>query len=155
MALMPEPALDLNKPLVVRRFFVAAGRHLNPGDPFEWRRWAIDQRRVRQLFDAGKIMHGTATLASAEPVTPAPSAPSTAPSITQEVQDDDIHHVAVTAPATDEPPATAEQVTGDGLDDLGMKELREIASQENAPFRVSREAQREAIRDARRARAAE
>jgi len=35
-----------------------------------------------------------------------------------------------------------------------MKELREIAVVENAPFRVSREAQRDAIRENRRASAA-
>jgi hypothetical protein len=68
------------------------------------------------------------------------------------VQDDDIHHIAVTATASDEQPSAP--VEDDGLEELGMKELREIAVVENAPFRVSREAQREAIRENRRASAA-
>jgi hypothetical protein len=38
----------------------------------------------------------------------------------------------------------------DGLDDLNMVELRAIAAAEDAPTRVSREAQREAIRENRR-----
>jgi hypothetical protein len=146
MAFPPERTFDPAKPVVARRFFVAAGRHFNPGDVFDWRRSSVDQRRVRLLFDAGKLMH---------PETPALSigakaaVTTAAPSIAVETQDDDIHHIAVTTAAQDDQPAATEQVT-DELDDLGMKELREIAQAENAPFRVSREAQREAIRENRR-----
>lgn len=152
MAPLPERVFDPARTVYVRRPFVAAGRHLAVGAEFKWRQWALDQRRVRQLFDNGKLMHGTAMdsgLAAMQAremvgrITPVPS-------VEQEMQDDDIHYVAVTTPAADEPPAPAEQVTGDGLDELGMKELREIAQAEDAPFRVSREAQREAIRENRR-----
>jgi len=144
MPLVPERVFDPTKPVVARRFFVAAGRHFNPGDAFDWKRSSVDQRRVRLLFDAGKIMHA-ATTATPEV--------SVAPSISIEVQDDDIHHIAVTATASDEQPSAP--VEDDGLEELGMKELRGIAAVEDAPFRVSREAQRDAIREARRERAGE
>jgi len=136
MPLVPERVFDPTKPVVARRFFVAAGRHFNPGDAFDWKRSSVDQRRVRLLFDAGKIMHpeGAAIEAAPKKVVETP--------IAIEVQDDDIHHIAVTAEAA--------PVEDDGLEELGMKELREIAAVENAPFRVSREAQREAIRENRR-----
>jgi len=145
MPLVPERVFDPTKPVVARRFFVAAGRHFNPGDVFDWKRSSVDQRRVRLLFDAGKIMHPEPTFKVSG---------TAALPISVEVQDEDIHHIAVTsAAAADEQPTAP--VEDDGLHDLGMKELREIAVVENAPFRVSREAQRDAIREARRERAGE
>jgi hypothetical protein len=144
MPLVPERVFDPTKPVVARRFFVAAGRHFNPGDVFDWKRSSVDQRRVRLLFDAGKIMHPEPTLKVSG---------TAALPISIEVQDDDIHHIAVTAAAANEQPTAP--VEDDGLHDLGMKELRGIAAVENAPFRVSREAQRDAIREARRERAGE
>jgi len=144
MARLIERVFDARKPLVVRRFFVAAGRHYNPGDAFDWRRMAVDQRRVKLMFDAGKLMH--------------PNDASVG-EIALEMQDEDVHHIAVTAAATDEQPAAtiqdapADEPTDD-LTDLTMKELRVIADTEGAPFRVSREAQRAAIREHRRERAA-
>ena len=148
MPLVPERVFDPAKPLVARRFFVAAGRHFNPGDVFDWKRSSVDQRRVRLLFDAGKIMHPEPTLKVSG---------TAALPISIEVQDDDIHHIAVTAAAAaaaanEQPTAPVED---DGLEELGMKELRGIAAVEDAPFRVSREAQRDAIREARRERAGE
>lgn len=163
MARLIERIFDPAKPLVARRFFVAAGRHFNPGDAFDWRRMSVDQRRVRLLFDAGKLDHPAVVQATPTPVAP----------IAQEVQDDDIHHIAVTAAAADGQPASTEQVTvdlvandlivdrpsvgdgpaSDGLDDLAMPELRAIAEAEGAPFKVSRADQREAIRAKRRAEA--
>jgi hypothetical protein len=143
MARHIERVFDSRQPLVTRRFFVAAGRHYNPGDAFDWRRMAVDQRRVKLLFDAGKIMHPDT---DSNPVEP-------------EAQTDDMQPVTITAPAADEPPAAPEQVSvepieanepQDDLTDLTMKELRAIADAEGAPFRVSREAQREAIRENRR-----
>jgi hypothetical protein len=147
MARHIERAFDPRQPLVTRRFFVAAGRHYNPGDAFDWRRMAVDQRRVKLLFDAGKIMHPNT---DGNPVEP-------------EAQTDDMQPVTITAPAADELPAAPEQVSvepveatepQDDLTDLTMKELRAIADAEGAPFRVSREAQRVAIREHRHAREA-
>lgn len=155
MALMPERKFDPAKPLVVRRMFVAAGRHFNPGDAFDWRRMSMAQRRVMQLFDNGKLMHAEATseiksdlagLQAREMISrPAPEPVlNVEKTVEQEIQDEDIRIAAAVEPAT---------VFGDGLDLLDMKALRAIAEQENAPYRVSREAQREAIRENRRAKA--
>jgi hypothetical protein len=108
---------------------------------------AVDARRVRLMFEAGKLMHvdevatapaDWAGLAARDQavieVGGVGAVPMPVPSIEQEMQDEDVHHVAVTAPHPD------------GLDDLGMKELRAIAEREGAPTRVSRADQREAIR---------
>jgi hypothetical protein len=127
MALMPERAFDPSRPVVARRFFVAAGRHFNPGDSFDWTRLAVDQRRVRQMFEAGKLEH-----TPAEPVAV----------ITNEIADEDIHRIAVTAAAA---------IEDDNLEGMRMPELREIAEREGAPTRVSRSEQVEAIRATRRA----
>ena len=159
MALMPERKFDPAKPLVVRRMFVAAGRHFNPGDAFDWRRMSMAQRRVMQLFDNGKLMHAEATseiksdhagLQAREMISrPAPEpAVNVEKTIEQEMQDEDILIAALTEPAPAPAPAF-----DDGLDALDMKALRTIAEQENAPYRVSRDAQREAIRANRRAKA--
>lgn len=151
MARIVERVFDPNRPLIVRRFFAGAGRHWNPGDEFPWRRLAVDLRRVRLLFEAGKLMHPDESLSKTPDLVGLQAADQSAytqiPSIAQEIQDEDIHHAAVTA---GEQPAPVEQAT-DELDDLGMKELRAIAEAEGAPTRVSREAQREAIRENRRA----
>jgi hypothetical protein len=148
MTRLIERAFDPARPVQARRFFVAAGRHFNPGDTFDWKRMAVAQRRVRQLFDAGKLMHGEAV------VTPAPT-------IEQEIEDMDILTTAA-APVDPLPPEgehdeadTPAPPPVDDLDGLNMKELRVIAEAEDAPTRVSREAQREAIREHRRARAGE
>lgn len=136
-------------PVYVRRFFVAAGRHWNPGDLFNWRQLSVAQRRVKQLYDAGKLMHaaeggvvegpGVPLLAGEKPseqhlqTTPPPS-------IETEIEDDTI--LADAAEPVD---------PVDDLDDLDMKQLRAIAEREGAPSRVSRVAQREAIREHRAA----
>jgi hypothetical protein len=156
MPLQPERKFDPSRPLFVRRFFVAAGRHLNVEAEFLWRQWAVNERRVRQLFESGKLTHDVpqrADLAGLQARESTASAPRTvAPTVEQEMQDEDIHHVAVTAPAAVEQPAAPAE--SDGLDALDMKQLRDIAQAENAPFRSSRTAQREAIREARNARPA-
>lgn len=158
MARLIERKFDPLKPLVVRRFFVAAGRHFSPGDAFDWRRLSLAQRRVAQLFDNGKLMHpDAATPAVAMPRSdlaglqaremasrPAPEpALNEEKTVEQEMQDEAILAAAAFEPAT---------VFDDGLDLLDMKALRAIAQEENAPYRVSRELQREAIRENRRGR---
>ena len=154
MARLIDRSFDPNRPVKARRFFVAAGRHWEPGRAFPWKNMALAQRRVKLLFDAGKLMHADYAdggVVGAEDFTPAlmgekpsESTITPAPTVSQEVQvqDEDAFHIAVTA-------TPAEPM--DDLDGLNMKELREIADREGAPSRVSREAQREAIREQRRA----
>jgi hypothetical protein len=142
-----ERTFEPTQPLVARRFFVAAGRHFQPGDTFDWKRLSIAQRRVKQLFDNGKLMHlpawadaevgGVGAVAVLEPST----AFAETPAPTAERDDED---EAVLASAT---------APQDDLDGLNMKELRAIALIENAPTRLRRDDQREVIREHRRARA--
>lgn len=149
MARIPSSEFNPAVPVLVRRFFVAAGRHWSPGDLFTWQRLAVDQRRVKQLFDAGKLMHPAQGGVVAAPVQmPLMGEVPTESTIQTEIENDEIlaNAASGTAPTSDEPV--------DDLTDLGMKELRAIAEEINAPSRVSREAQREAIRETRRAQAA-
>lgn len=135
MARLISRPFDPTKPVYARRFFVAAGRHYEPGTLFDWQRLSVAQRRVFLLYEAGKLTH------EAGPEAPAPKEEKTAPApkpIEQEVQDDEI----LTAAAEPEAPV-------DELDDLNMKELRAIAEEEGAPYRTSRDAQRQAIREHR------
>ena len=141
MARLISRPFDPTKPVYARRFFVAAGRHYEPGTPFDWQRLSVSQRRVFLLYEAGKLTHeadANAEAPKAETPKPAP-APEPKP-IEQEVQDDEI----LTAAAEPEAPAPA-----DDLEDLNMKELRAIAEEEGAPYRTSRDAQRQAIREHR------
>jgi len=149
MSRLIERIFDPSRPLVVRRFFAAAGRHFNPGDPFDWRRYAVDQRRVRLMFEAGKLMHPEPTFAEharlSQPVIEVAAVGailSPAPSIEQEMQDEDI--AATSTPLDDA------VLIDDGLDALNMRELRDIAAAEGAPTRLRRADQREAIREHRR-----
>lgn len=146
MARLIERAFDPKRPLVARRHLVAAGRHFKIGDPFDWRRMSVDQRRVRQLFDAGKLMHTDedAPEPAPEPVkaeaapaampaeAPAPVPPAPAPEPEPEPEPED-----------DEPQ--------DDLTGLDIKELRNVAYAEGAPTRRSQAAQRAAIRENRAA----
>jgi len=119
-----ERVFDPRVEVIARRPFTANGKHFHPGDLFDWRRDAVDLRRVRQLYDAGKLMHPHE--ATVQRPAPAPEPPAPEPP----------------APAV----AAVEAPNPDGLDDLAMPELRDIAKREGAAFKVSRSDQREAIR---------
>lgn len=58
---------DGRKTLVVRRSFKGAGRTFAPGDAFEWKRYGIEPRRVRQLYEAGFLDHEDAPVFTAQP----------------------------------------------------------------------------------------
>ena len=150
MARLIDRTFNPNEPVVVRRHFVAAGRHFKIGDDFDWKRLAVDQRRVKQLYDVGKLMHRALATAQRPAPEPKPEPVTPAPTIEQEVQDEDIHNAALDAAPDPEPVDDEPQ---DDLTDLSMKELRTIAYTEGAPSRVSRKDQREAIREHRRAQA--
>jgi len=146
MARHIERVFDPMQPVVARRFFVAAGRHFSPRDPFDWTRMAVALRRVRLLFESGKLMHPEPAFVEPTPPPTQPArvearsiAPTSAPTIAQETQDEDIAHAAAVA------------ADDDGLDTLNMKQLRAIADAEGAPTRLRREDQRAVIREHRRA----
>lgn len=131
---MPRPFEDRKfnpgDPVVVRRAFTGSGRHYAPGDAFPWQKLAVQQSRVRRLFDAGYLRHESSCQE-------APTGFTTAT-------------VGATPPAPDpvEPGAFS-----DDLDEIEtMPELRTIADAVGAPYKVSKVDQREAIREARAAR---
>lgn len=144
MARLIDRTFNPDEPVVARRHFVAAGRHFNIGDSFDWKRMAVNQRRVKQLYDAGKLMHRD--LATAQ--RPAPDDKSK--TVKETKPDSDASEAADTATEA-APLASTNDEPQDDLTDLSMKELREIADVEKAPTRVSRKEQREAIREHRRA----
>ena len=126
MARIPERKFDPARPVVARKYFTANGRKYAPSALFDWRKDAISQRRVAQMFDAGKLIHND-KMDVIERVN--------APEVTVE----------------DNPLESLDYYdAGDELDAIDdMKELRRIADSEGAPYKVSKADQRQAIRDHR------
>jgi len=126
MSRYPLPRqFDPKKPLEVRVWFRWAGRDYEPGQPFDWRNKGIPIRRVRQMFDSGKI---------------------------KEAQFDIEDPVAETPDPIDETPETVDFDLdfSDGLDEIySLKDLKQIAESEGAPTKRSLKEQRDAIRDHR------
>lgn len=117
-----DRVFDPEHPVYCRRPFIASGRHYKHGDHFDWTRRGVARRRVQQLFEAGKLMH-----LHKEPAR----------------VDDNTRTVA-----TADGPMQVQKP--DALDDINdMKELRRIADDEGAPYKVSKVEQRKAIRQHR------
>lgn len=109
-------------PLTAKRFFRFNGRDFAPGDIFDWKKMAVSHRRARQMFEAGKL--------TVDDKTPAP-----------------------VAPAKEEDPLESldywdADYNLEEIDD--MKELRRIADEIGAPYKVSKADQRKAIQDHRK-----
>lgn len=118
-----DRAFDPSQPVYCRRPFIANGRRYKPGDVLDWRKLSIAQRKVQIMLEGGFVEHKT----SAE--------------VTVEDKTDTIE-VKV------EPEIIVED--NDGLDAIeDMKELRRIADDVGAPYKVSKADQRQAIRDHR------
>jgi len=124
MARIPERKFDPAQPVIARKHFTANGRKYVPGTPLDWRSASISQRRVAQMFDAGKLIHND-KMDVIERVN--------APEVTVE----------------DNPLESLDYYTDDldAIDD--MKELRAIADEIGAGYKVSKKDQRQAIRDKR------
>jgi hypothetical protein len=142
---MPRPltqeVFDATKPVIARKKFIANGRHYKPGDEFDWRRQAVDQRRVVQMFTMGMLRHKGLN----EELIDAPKAPlksKSSPPPSSSVSAD-------IPPASGGEDAPTDSDELDGIDN--MIELREIAKAEGAPLKVSKVDQRQAIRDHRAA----
>lgn len=122
MARIPERKFDHARPVVARKYFIASGRKYVPGDVFDWRGAMVTPRRAQQMFDAGKLMHENIT------ATPEP----------EPVEDNPLESLEY---------YEAEIPKLDDLEDIDdMKELRRIADEIGAPYKVSKADQREAIR---------
>lgn len=124
MARIPERKFDPARPVLARKYFIANGHKFIPGAELDWRKMGIAQRRVMQMFDAGKITHNDKIMVE---VTPEP--------VEITVEDNPLESL-------------------DYYDELeiidDMKELRRIADEIGAPYKVSKADQRQAIRDHRK-----
>lgn len=124
MARLIQREFDPARPVYARKYFTAAGRKFVPGDLFDWRKMAVSQRRALQMFDAGKLMHKTT--------------------------DADFEDADIQAYVETEISKLDGYEPNDDLDDIDdMKELRRIADEIGAPYKVSKKDQREAIREHR------
>ena len=123
MARLIQREFDPARPVYARKYFTAAGRKFVPGDLFDWRKLAVSQRRALQMFDAGKLMHKA------------------------EQQKEDAIEALNQSVEYYEPEVINEEYDLDDIDD--MKELRRIADEIGAPYKVSKKDQREAIREHR------
>jgi len=135
---------DGRKTLVVRRSFKGAGRTFAPGDAFEWKRYGVEPRRVRQLYEAGFLDHEDAPVFTAQP---GAKRWSVAPRV--EVEAASVAELEVVAEPEQATEQVTEQVTEqapDDLDSLNRNELWEIADCEGAPRKLRADEQREAIR---------
>ena len=124
MARIPERKFDPSRPVVARKYFIASGRKYAPGEAFDWKAAMVTPRRAQQMFDAGKITHNDKI-----EIKPTPEP------VEFTVEDNPLESL-------------------DYYDELeiidDMKELRRIADEIGAPYKVSKADQRQAIRDHRK-----
>ena len=125
MARLIERKFDPARPTYARKYFTAAGRKFVPNDLFDWQKLAVSQRRAMQMFDAGKLTH--------KDKEPAP-------------KDKALQDFVEAGQYWDADEAASDEL--DAIDDL--KELRRIADEIGAPYKVSKADQRKAIRDNRK-----
>jgi len=118
MARLAVLEFDPKKVTYVKRAFIAGGRRYVPGMEFPWGKLAVSQRKAKAMFEAGLLRHAAVVQPMAVAVEPA-------------------------EPVVAEPVATDYL---DGIDDL--MELRKIADEVGAPYKRSKDEQREAIRSA-------
>jgi len=142
MARIPERKFDPSKPVYARKAFTANGNKIAGGQQFDWKKLAVAQRRVLQMFEAGYLYH-----ADNKPVNVTVENKTTVKPTPEPVDvtfKDKIEELADMGQEWDAEPV------GDDLDAIDdMKELRAIADAEGAPYKVSKKDQRQAIRDNR------
>ena len=132
MARIPERKFDPSRPVVARKYFIASGRKYSPGEPFDWRSAMVNPRRAQQMFDAGKLTH--------KDKEPTPVSPK---QVEVTVKDNALETLDYY-----DAPTIIDYYDLDAIDD--MKELRRIADEIGAPYKVSKADQRQAIRDHRK-----
>ena len=129
MTRIPERKFDPELPVFARKYFIANGHRYEPGMRFPWASTGVSQRRAMQMFEAGKLTHNDKIM-----VVEAPKEPEII------LEDNPLESLDYyDAPET-----------GDDLDAIDdMKELRKIADEIGAGYKVSKVDQRHAIRDHR------
>lgn len=113
-----DPAL----PVFVGKSLIANGRTYAPGMELDWRKLVITQRRIALMFEAGSLYHATPD---------------------HEAESAVVEAAPLEAPVQDEAPAPKDDL--DDIDD--MKELRRLADEIGAPYKVSKVDQRQVIRE--------
>ena len=120
-----QTSFQTEYPLFAYRSFFAEGRKFERGQQFPWKEMGISPEKVALLYRTGKVRHQEGDLPKAI-VKPEP----------------------IEAPLKPEPVEDTVEAR-DELDDLSMPELRAIADEVGAPYKVSKSDQRDAIREAR------
>jgi hypothetical protein len=125
MARIIERTFSAAKPVFARKNFIANGRRFAPGDLLPWRKMAVAERRIRQMFEGGLLTH----------------------EMTSSV---DFEEAFALKPEPKAEVIVEEPEANDDLDQIdSMKELRKIADDIGAPYKLSKAEQRQAIRDHR------
>lgn len=146
MARLIERKFDPARPTYARKYFTAAGRKFVPNDLFDWQKLAVSQRRAMQMFDAGKLTH--------KDKEPTPKDKALQDFVEAErywdADDKSVEDQDILAAASDDKPDPGDHwhyIEPDELDAIDdLKELRRIADEIGAPYKVSKADQREAIR---------
>lgn len=128
-----DPALDV----FARKYFTANGHRFQPGDKFDWRKMSVSQRRVMQMFESGKIAN---TPSAKKKVSTEPK--YTPKAIKEEYT---LERKDTALESLDYYDSSVDDL--DAIED--MKELRAIADEIGAGYKVSKVDQRQAIRDKR------
>ena len=134
---------DPSLPVFARKYFIANGHRYEPGMSLPWRNIGISQRRIVQMFEAGKITHNDKIAVKG----------TVKPEAIIE-KDKALEALAESGQYWDEADADFEdQDILSNTDDLDaiddMKELRRIADEVGVGYKVSKVDQRQAIRDHR------
>ncbi len=133
---------DGRKVLKVRRAFKGAGRSFKPGDNFEWARYGIAPRRVRQLYEAGFLDHDDAPVFVAQPGAKRWSIAPTPEPQTEPTPDPEPPRMITNYDVTNYDEAEADRAY---LSGLKRDELWDIADEEGAARRLKSADQVEAI----------
>lgn len=114
------------KTAYARKKFTANGREFLPGQEFPWRRLAVTVRKAKAMFEAGLLMHKDGA------------------GVAQPMAVDMADAVEVSVVSA-EASSAVDGYDLDAIDDMG--DLRRIADEIGAPYKRSKDEQRQAIRD--------
>ena len=125
-----QAPFDPDAPLYGADFFRVGSDVIAPGDVFAWRVAGLTEAETLFLYETGRVRHGQMNYAQER------RRPAAVPDV--------LDILPTRTPAEPEPAA------GDDLDLVDtLAALREIADEVGAPHKVTKAAQRQAIREAR------
>lgn len=119
---------DPSKPIYVRRPLRAGGRPFGKDDVFPWRQMAVDVRRVRQMFEQGKLYHAREDAAGgAETIGAEPQEAVAQEPVTPTVQD------------------SGKMTVDELIENYQISDLRDMARKMGVPTKRSKKEQAELI----------